>query len=277
MRMQSPLLELVAISKSYPHSGPRWWRRGAPPWATDTRVLGPIELALAAGESVGLVGESGSGKSTLARIAAGLLAPSGGQVRWHGVALAALAPAARHAWRREVQYIFQHPLASLNPRRRIGRTLDWTLRGLTRLGRADRARRIDEVAAWVGLGPPLLARYPHELSGGQAQRVAIARALLGAPRLLILDEPVAALDVSLQAQVLDLLAELRARLALAYLFISHDLAVVERLCSRILVMQAGQIREQGPREAVLGAPTHPYTRALLEAVPRLPAPPDYQA
>ncbi|TVQ87434.1 MAG: ABC transporter ATP-binding protein [Chromatiaceae bacterium] len=276
--MASPLLELIAITKSYPRPGRWWWPVGNPAQTpAQTRVLGPVALTLAAGESVGLVGESGSGKTTLARIAAGLIPPTTGQVYWEGVALAALAPSARAAWRRQVQYVFQHPLAALNPRRRIGASLDWTLRGLTRLERAGRASRIDEVAAWVGLGTALLGRYPHELSGGQAQRVAIARALLGAPRLLILDEPVAALDVSLQAQVLDLLAHLRERLGLGYLFISHDLAVVERLCSRLLVMQAGQVCEQGPRETILAAPHHPYTRALLQAVPRLPPGAAYQA
>lgn len=261
------LLELEAVARRWPAGragllGPQRW----------VDALQATDLRLAEGESVGLVGESGSGKTTLARIAAGLLTASAGVVRWQGRAVGSLAGLERRSWRRSVQYVFQNPAASLNPRWRIGRILDETLRGLTADGRAARRRRMGEVCDRIGVGEALLGSFVHQLSGGQAQRVALARALLGRPRLLILDEPVSALDVSLQAQVLNLLAELRAdggAPRLAYLFVSHDLAVVERLCERIVVMEQGRIVEQGPRARVLTAPEAAYTRTLLDAVPRL--------
>jgi len=268
--MSTPLLEARGIDKGYPHRGgpgQHWWRRG---WS---RVLNGVDLSIGAGASVGLVGESGSGKTTLARIIAGLARPDAGTLLWQGRPLTNLDAAARAAWRREVQYVFQNPLPALNPRRRIGASLHGTLRGLTELSDRGRRARIAEVAERVGLEPALLGRFPHQLSGGQAQRVGIARALLGRPRLVILDEPVSALDVSLQAQILGLLETLRADRGLAYLFISHDLAVVERLCPWIAVMRSGTIVEQGPRERILGEPRQPYTRRLLEAVPALARPP----
>lgn len=266
--MSAPLLSLAGVGKRY-GGGRRWW----PPAqrAAATTVLAGVDLDIRAGASVGLVGESGSGKTTLARIAAGLLDPGEGRVQWCGRDVRALAAADRRAYRRGVQYVFQNPQTALNPRRRLGAILDDTLCGLTTLKRPQRQARIRQVAAQAGVDTTLLGRFAHQLSGGQAQRVAIARALLGSPRLVILDEPVSALDVSLQAQILALLADLRARHGLAYLFISHDLAVVERLCEDICVMHQGRIVEAGTRAAVLGEPRAAYTRRLLDAVPRMRA------
>jgi peptide/nickel transport system ATP-binding protein len=258
-----PLLAAEGVGKGYAGGGWLWVKRHRVPVITD------IGLVLFPGESVGLVGESGSGKTTLARIMAGLFAPDQGRLLWRGRTVGELDSAAAADFRREVQYVFQDPVGALNPRHRIGRILDGSLRGLTDLGRSGRRARIAEVTAQVGLDSTLLQRFPHQLSGGQAQRVGVARALLGRPRLLILDEPVSALDVSLQAQLLNLLARLREQEDLAYLFISHDIAVVERLCDDILVMRAGRIVERGPCDRVLRAPAQDYTRRLLAAVPRL--------
>jgi peptide/nickel transport system ATP-binding protein len=269
--VSAPLLDLRGVTRRYPAGrGPGLPWFGGHRWHT---VLAPTDLIIRDGASVGLVGESGSGKTTLARIGAGLTVPSGGSVCWRGRRVDALSGRERARWRREVQYVFQNPVGALNPRHRVARVLDGTLAGLTavsgeRLDRAGRRRRIAEVADQVGLPQALLARFPHQLSGGQAQRVAIARALLGSPRLVILDEPVSALDVSLQAQILNLLTELRAGLGLSYLFISHDLAVVERLCDEVKVMRDGSIIEQGATETILHRPRHAYTRTLIDAVPR---------
>jgi len=270
-----PLLELKGVAKRYP--GGRGWRALWPvakPWQI---VLQPTDLRIAAGAAIGLVGESGSGKTTLARIAAGLTAPSSGSVRWQGRAIDDLDEGERARWRRELQYVFQNPATALNPRWRVWRILSSSLRGLARgseMARAGRARhrRMGEVADQVGLSSASLGRFPHQLSGGQAQRVAIARALLGTPRLLILDEPVSALDLSLQAQILNLLGELRRELGLSYLFISHDLAVVERLCEQVHVMHMGRIIEHGETAQVLSSPGNSYTQRLVDAVPRLPLP-----
>lgn len=269
--MSIPLLELRAVTKGYRQRGAL--RALLPGGQRPQPVLRPTDLCLPPGMALGLVGESGSGKTTLARIAAGLTAPTAGQVFWQGTAIDELGNAARANWRRELQYVFQHPSAALNPRHSVRRILRNSLAGLMRgsrgLGsRAAREARIDEVVDQVGLGRVLLKRYPHQLSGGQAQRVAIARALLGSPKLLILDEPVSALDLSLQAQILNLLAVLRHELGLSYLFISHDIAVVERLCESICVMCAGEIVERGETAALLSDPREPYTQRLLNAVPK---------
>jgi peptide/nickel transport system ATP-binding protein len=266
----SPLLALHGVAKVYRLAGTPLSERLRAGSGQARYALQPTDLKLQAGESVGLVGESGSGKTTLARISAGLLPPDQGRLDWDGCPLADLDRTARRRWRAQVQYVFQDPRAALNPRHRIRRSLIGTLTGLTRLDASGRRRRIDEVIGQVGLGQDLLDRFPHQLSGGQAQRVAIARALLGQPRLLILDEPVSALDVSLQAQILNLLTKLREALNLTLLFISHDLAVVERLCERIVVLRDGGIVEEGPRDRVLTAPRTRYTHRLLASVPRLP-------
>lgn len=272
--MSATLLQLRGISKRFPAGG--GWLSLRPGGRRWQQALAPTDLELEQGASVGLVGESGSGKTTLARIAAGLSPASEGEVRWQGQTLTSLRGRDRARWRRQVQYVFQNAGSALNPRHRVGRILDGTLIGLTAHSdegrdKASRQRRIGEVAGQVGLGEELLGRFPHQLSGGQAQRVALARALLGAPRLLILDEPVSALDVSLQAQILNLLVDLREALALTYLFISHDLAVVERLCGQVHVMREGVIVERGATEQILSQPAEDYTRSLVDAVPRLPA------
>jgi len=228
-----------------------------------------VDLAVRPGEVVGLVGESGCGKSTLGRIAAGLLQPTEGQVRVNGQALEGLDVAQRTAARLRVQMVFQDPFASLNPRLRVSRIVGEAARfhGLT-----DAAGEDAYVAAQLqraGLDPALRHRYPHQFSGGQRQRIGIARALAVQPQMLVCDEAVAALDVSIQAQILNLFMDLRDELGLAYLFISHDLGVVEHLCDRVVVMYLGRVVESAPVEALFAQPQHPYTRALLAEIPRI--------
>jgi oligopeptide/dipeptide ABC transporter ATP-binding protein len=227
-----------------------------------------VSLELRAGETLGLVGESGCGKSTLARLLARLLDPSAGQLRYDGYDALALRGARLREWRREVQIVFQDPLGALNPRLTVGSAVVEVLvaHRIARGGAAhERAVMLFEQ---VGLAPDQMSRYPHELSGGQRQLVGIARALALAPRLLICDEPVSALDVSVQAQILNLLRDLQAALGLSLLFISHDLRVVRSMCSRVAVLYLGRIVESAPTADLFAAPRHPYTRALLAAVPR---------
>jgi oligopeptide/dipeptide ABC transporter ATP-binding protein len=226
-----------------------------------------IDLALARGEAVGLVGESGSGKSTLGRLLLGLLRPSAGRVRFDGIDLATLGRRRMRALRRRMQIVFQDPQASLDPRRRIGAQIADGLAIHRLLPRAAREARVADLLAEVGLARADAARFPHEFSGGQRQRIGIARAIATDPDLLVADEPVSALDVSVQAQVLRLLAALRAERGLALLFISHDLAVVRSLCERVVVLYLGRVLEEGPTAEVFARPAHPYTRALLAAMP----------
>ncbi|UUX96963.1 ABC transporter ATP-binding protein [Aquabacterium sp. J223] len=228
-----------------------------------------VSLSLAPGESLGLVGESGCGKSTLVRLLARLLDPSEGRIVFDGEDLAAQ-PAKRFArspLRREVQMVFQDPTDSLNPRFTALDTIAEPCRLLAGMGRAEAEARAREIADHVGLPQVLLPRFPHQLSGGQKARVGIARALAVKPRLLILDEPTAALDVSVQAVVLQLLDRLRRELGLSVLFVSHDLNVVRLLTDRVAVMYLGKVVECGPSQQVFRAPAHPYTRALVSAVP----------
>ncbi|WP_376996968.1 dipeptide ABC transporter ATP-binding protein [Azospirillum himalayense] len=234
-------------------------------------ALKAVSLRVAFGETLGIVGESGSGKSTLARSLVGLSPPTGGTVLLDGRPLAELAAGGPRALGRTVQYVFQDPLSSLNPRKTIRRTLSAPLRFLTGVPAGEREERLAELMRSVDLDPAILDRYPHELSGGQAQRVAIARALAAGARIIVLDEAVSALDVSVQAQVLQLLAALKERHGLTYLFISHDLAVVEAIADRVVVMAAGAIVEEGPSGRLFAAPEHPYTRRLIAAVPTLPS------
>jgi len=225
-----------------------------------------VSLAIGRGETVGLVGESGCGKSTLSR-AIMRLVPARGQILLDGVDLAALPERALRPLRRRVQMVFQDPYASLNPRRTVGDVLD-TVLVVNGVGDAAvRARRIATLLDRVGLPARAAARFPHEFSGGQRQRIGIARALIVEPELLICDEPVSALDVSIQAQILNLLVELKQDLGLSYLFISHDLSVVRYVADRVHVMRHGTIVESGAYPSLWRAPQHPYTRALLDAVP----------
>jgi oligopeptide/dipeptide ABC transporter ATP-binding protein len=250
------------VSKAFPVPG--LFRRSA------VRAVNDVSLAVAPGEALGLVGESGSGKSTLGRLMLGLIAPSSGRILIDGQDLAALGPADTRRLRRRMQLVFQDPYSSLDPRRRVGAQI---ADGLAIHG-MDQAGRVAALLDQVGLTPAHANRFPHEFSGGQRQRIAIARALATGPDLLVADEPVSALDVSVQAQVLAVLADLRSRLNLALLFISHDLAVVRSLCDRVAVLYLGRVVEEGPAAAVFRTPLHPYTQALLSAVPRLNVSPD---
>ncbi len=259
---RSALLEVRDLCVHYRFGG-GWARVGR----RVVRAVDGVTFTVPAGGALGLVGESGCGKSTLARAVVRLTPPTSGTVRFEGRDVASLHGAGLRRFRRGVQMIFQDPDGSLNPRQRVETLVGEALavHGLAR----DRRQRREQVATAlgrVGLGPDALDRYPHEFSGGQRQRIGIARALALSPRLIVCDEPVSALDVSVQAQVLNLLADLRAALGLAYLFIAHNLAVVRTLCDDVAVMYLGRVVEFGPCERVLRQPRHPYTRMLLASV-----------
>ena len=224
-------------------------------------------LEVPRGETLGIVGESGCGKSTLARMIVGLLPPTRGAIEIEGQDYAKAAGRDPAAFGRVIQYVFQDPVSSLNPRKTVRQILEAPLRLLHGLDRPARADRIDEILEAVNLRREFLDRYPHEFSGGQAQRIGIARALAASPRILVLDEPVSALDVSVQAQVLNLLARLKAEFALTYVFISHDLAVVEAVADRVAVMYFGRIVELAPAAQIFARPRHHYTRLLAGSAP----------
>ncbi|WP_439674148.1 ABC transporter ATP-binding protein [Embleya sp. MST-111070] len=265
MTAPAVLLRAEGLTRTYRLSRRSLW---APPGRR--YALRGVDLALAEGGALGVVGESGAGKSTLIRLLLGLDRADGGTVRYRDREVRP-GPARTLAWfRREVQIVLQDPMSSLDPRARVR---DIVAEPLECLGVAgDHDARVDEVLAAVGLDPDTRHRYPHEFSGGQRQRVAIARALAPDPRVLVADEPVSALDVSVRAQILDLLGDLRTRLGLSLVLVSHDLGVVQYLCDEVLVLKAGEAVEAGPTARVLGSPSHPYTRDLLAAIPTLPAP-----
>ena len=258
----APILEARHLVRVF-GGGRTWWGAKKP----ELRAVDGVSLAVRPGTTLGIVGESGCGKSTLARMLVGLIPPTEGTIRLEGQPVSRLKGGAKRRFHQAVQLVFQDPIASLNPRKTVRQILEGPLEALTGLDSTARRERVARLMDEVGLRPEFIDRYPHEFSGGQAQRIGIARALAPEPRLIVLDEPVSALDVSVQAQVLGLLKDLQARLGLTYLFISHDLAVVEALATDVMVMLRGRAVEQGPRSEVFTRPEHGYTRTLLEAVP----------
>jgi oligopeptide/dipeptide ABC transporter ATP-binding protein len=262
------LCDVEDLKVHFPLRGSAAWvrtlRDGAPPVV---RAVDGVSLGIEPGETLGLVGESGCGKSTVARALVRLVRATGGHIRFEGDELTALSDEDFNKVRPHLQMVFQDPAASLNPRLSVRRMVEEPLRLHTALGAGERKERTDSVLEEVGLGAELADRYPHELSGGQCQRVNIARALVINPRLIVLDEPTSALDVSLRARVILLLEELRQRHGMSYLFISHDLATVRYLASRVAVMYLGVIVEEADTAELFDRPAHPYTRALLAAVP----------
>jgi len=259
--MSAPVVVAHDLARTYEVS------RGPFRPAGTVHALAGVSFTLYPGKTLAVVGESGSGKSTLARLVTMIEPPSGGRLSIDGIDVLAAPTAASRKLRRDVQIVFQNPYGSLNPRQTIGTQIEEPLLLNTGMSRDERHAEVAAMLARVGLRPEHAARYPHMFSGGQRQRIAIARALVLRPKVLVLDEPVSALDVSVRAQVLNLLAELQEALSLAYLFVSHDLTVVRHIADEVLVMYLGRTIEQGPREAIFADPRHPYTKALLSATP----------
>jgi len=256
-----PLVEVSHLVKDFVR-GSGLFRTG-----TAVRAVDDVSFTIDEGETFGLVGESGSGKTTTGRCILRLVEPTSGTIRFRGDDVLSLSRQRMRETRRHMQIVFQDPYSSLNPRMRAGQIVEEPLI-IHRLGdRAARRARVADLFRMVGLDPAHLARRPHEFSGGQRQRIGLARALALNPSFLVLDEPVSALDVSVQAQVINLLMDLQQQLKLTYLFIAHDLRLVEHICNRVAVMYLGKIVEVGPTGALFDAPQHPYTRALLSAIP----------
>jgi oligopeptide/dipeptide ABC transporter ATP-binding protein len=259
-----PILSLENVVSVY--GGGRSWLGRAQP---EVRAVDGVTFDVQEGEALALVGESGCGKTTLAKTVLGLLRERSGNIRLDGKLVSGLTPQQARLARMTIQYVHQDPGAALDPWWTIGHTLDETLRIHAVRDRAERARRIEEMLSAVGLDSSFLRRYPHELSGGQQRRIGLARILILHPRIVILDEPTSGLDLSVQATVLGLFDELRHQFGLTYIFVSHDLSVVRRMCDRVAIMYLGRVVELGPTEPIFRAPVHSYTRALLSASPSL--------
>ena len=262
--MNAPLMEVSGLAKHYP------MRRGLVMARNvgTVRAVDGVSFKLFRGETLALVGESGCGKSTTARLVLRLIEPTGGEVWFEGSNITSLRGDPMRKLRRRMQIVFQDPFASLNPRMTVAEILEEPLIVHAIGDRVARRARVNELLGLVGLAPYHAGRYPHEFSGGQRQRIGIARALAVEPALVVCDEPVSALDVSIQAQVVNLLKDLQTRLGLSYLFIAHDLAVVKHVADRVAVMYLGRIVEIGPKDQVFANPRHPYPRVLLSAIPR---------
>lgn len=262
---QQALLSARAISKYFPIRGGLLNRE-----VGQVHAVNGIDLDVYPGETLGIVGESGSGKSTFGRMLLQIIQPSSGSVTFEGQTLNHLNRRALHDYRRKVQMIFQDPFSSLNPRMPVGEIIEEPLLNFGLCpSKQERQQKVTSLMERVGIDPAMATRYPHEFSGGQRQRVGIARALAPQPKLIIADEPISALDVSIQAQILNLMADLQEELGLTYIFITHDISVLRYFCERVAVMQLGKLVEQGPTDKVCTDPSHPYTQKLMAAVPQL--------
>ena len=260
--MTSEILSVNKLNRVFPLH--RSWLGGK---HQSVYAVTDVSLGIKRGQTVGIVGESGCGKSTLAKMIVMLDRPTSGSIRFQNRELRNFRGKEGKQFRRKVQFVFQDPLSSLNPRKTIRQILEAPLKHLTDKSPQEQRDRVEELMALVNLRPEFLERHPHEFSGGQSQRIGVARSIAASPELVVLDEPVSALDVSVQAQVLNLLRELKDSQDLTYIFISHDLAVVENICNVVAVMYLGRIVEMGPRDKLFAAPRHPYTHILLSSVP----------
>ena len=261
--MNAPLVDVRNLVKEFPARG-GWFQRGSA-----VRAVDDVSFAIQPGETFGLVGESGSGKTTTGRCLLRLIEPTSGDIRFKDIDVRALSSGDLRRARRHFQIVFQDPYSSLNPRMRVGAIVEEPLI-IHKVGtRDERQARVRELFQLVGLDPEAMRKYPHEFSGGQRQRIGVARALALEPSLIVCDEPVSALDVSVQAQVVNLLLDLQKRLGLTYLFIAHDLRLVRQICDRVAVMYRGRLVEVAPAEALFTSAAHPYTQALLSAIPHL--------